>query len=207
MLNITHSTFAELKAGKTYTPDLPGEAVTDVPAATGEDAEEDAAAADAPTAAAGADGSTAADAPPAAGQQAGRQDGQCKQPAPKSGQHKKQARKQQQQQQKEANREARQQLNLTFSSYDRQVLEKMPAWIREQVPFLTTAKGAIDTTLLQLLKLLAVSDVGFANLVNRLHELHHWQYYKQMLVYYSFAASVKQQERENRGELFGPIRE
>jgi hypothetical protein len=68
------------------------------------------------------------------------------------------------------------------------------------VPFHTTAKGAIDSTLLQLLKLLAVSDVGFANLVSRLHELHHWQYYKQMLIYFSFAAAVKQCERDQRGE-------
>jgi len=78
----------------------------------------------------------------------------------------------------------------------------MAACIREQVPFLTTAKGAIDTTLLQLLKMLAVSDVGFANLVSRLQELHHWQYYKQMLIYYSYAASVKQLERDRRGECF-----
>jgi hypothetical protein len=77
----------------------------------------------------------------------------------------------------------------------------MAAFIREQVPFLTTAKGAIDTTLLQLFKLLAVSDVGFANLVNRLQELHHWQYYKHMLIYFSFAACVKAAEQNNRGEL------
>ncbi len=194
-----------LKAGKTYTPDLPGEVVTDLPApaaAEGDAAEDSSAAGDAAAAAADA----GVDAPPTARQHAGRQQGQeSRQAAAKpTRQEKQQAKKQQQQQQeKEANREARQQVNLTFSAYDRQVLQQMPAWIREQVPFLTTAKGAIDTTLLQLLKLLAVSDVGFANLVNRLHELHHWQYYKQMLVYYSFAASVKQVERANRGELFG----
>ncbi|KAF6257234.1 hypothetical protein COO60DRAFT_1524729 [Scenedesmus sp. NREL 46B-D3] len=85
-------------------------------------------------------------------------------------------------------------------SYDRQVLEQMPAFVREQVPFLTTAKGAIHKTLLQLLKLLAVSDVGFSTLVSRLDELHHWQYYKQMLVYYSFAAVVKEVERTRRTE-------
>lgn len=198
-----------LREGKTYTPDLPGEVVTDLPAAAeGDAAQEDSTAAgDATTAAADA----GVDAQPAAGQQRDSQQGQAgssRQAAAKPSRHeKKQSKKQQQQQQKEAKREARQQTDLTFSSYDRQVLQQFPSWIREQVPFLTTAKGAIDTTLLQLLKLLAVSDVGFANLVNRLHELHHWQYYKQMLVYYSFAASVKQLERDNRGELFGPVRE
>lgn len=125
-------------------------------------------------------------------------------PANLNKQQKQAAKKQQQQEQKEAGRQARQQKNLTFTSYDRQVLEQLP-FIREQVPFLTTAKGAIDTSLLQLLKLLAVSDVGFANLVNRLQELHHWQYYKQMLIYYSFAAAVKKVHEARVGECHNPV--
>jgi hypothetical protein len=68
------------------------------------------------------------------------------------------------------------------------------------VPFYTTAKGAVDTTLLQLLKLLAVSDVAFSNLVNRLQELHHWQYYKSMLIYYGYAATLKAIHDEQTGE-------
>jgi hypothetical protein len=110
-------------------------------------------------------------------------------------------REQVQQQQKEANRLERHQRDLAFMSYDRQVLEQMEPFIREQVPFLATAKGAIDSTLLQLLKLLAVSGMGFSTLVARLQELHHWRYLKQMLVYYSFAAAVEPEEADKRGEF------
>lgn len=114
------------------------------------------------------------------------------QPAKKRGRKPKAAQQQQQQQQnnsakkqqqdktRQKHDEAAQPFTFTFSAYDKSVLDMMPAYVQQQVPFLTTAKGAIDVVLLQLLKLLAVSDVGFSNLVNRLSELHHWQYYKQM---------------------------
>jgi hypothetical protein len=218
-----------LKAGKTFTPDEAGELVAVVPplptdeAAGEEQADSDAAAAAAAAAAGGASTSAAAEgvaasipaaaaAAAAAGtganNPAGAADGAGQKGGRKQGKglskrQKKQAAKQQQQQQQQqvVPKPAKKTKNLTFSAYDRQVLEQMPAFIREQVPFLTTAKGAIDTTLLQMFKLLAVSDVGFNNLVNRLHELHHWQYYKQMLIYYSFAKSVKDEERARRGEL------
>jgi hypothetical protein len=59
-------------------------------------------------------------------------------------------------------------------AYDKDVLAQMPAFVQQVVPFLTTAKGAVDVSLLQLLKTLAVSDVAFSNMVSRLQELHHW---------------------------------
>jgi hypothetical protein len=198
---------AGLKAGKTFIADEPGELVADwdeQPAAAAA-AGAGAAAAAAPTpeqaqteagstAAAAAAGAGDAEGAAAAGAHAVRQT--QKQHSKKSS--RKQAKQQQQQQQQEG--EAEPKKGITFSSYDRQVLQQLPAFIQQQVPFLTTAKGAIDTTLLQLFKLLAVSDVGFNNLVSRLHELHHWQYYKQMLIYYSFAACVKQLDAARRGK-------
>ncbi|KAF6251071.1 hypothetical protein COO60DRAFT_1705074 [Scenedesmus sp. NREL 46B-D3] len=57
-------------------------------------------------------------------------------------QQQEQQQEQQQQQQQEAEGQEKKQKSLTFMSYDRQVLEQMPAFVREQVPFLTTAKGA-----------------------------------------------------------------
>ncbi len=75
----------------------------------------------------------------------------------------------------------------------------LPSYVQQQVPFFTTAKGAIDVVLLQLLKTLAVSDVGFSNLVNRLSELHHWQYYRHMLLYYSFAQHLNKMQEAVRG--------
>lgn len=196
---------AGLQDGKTFTADEPGDLVADLPtpeaelqqqpaAGTSAAATADPAAAGTSAAAAAGSAASAQAAAAAAAAAAGSNEAPNKKA-------KKQQAKQQKQQQKEANRQERGQTHLTFSAYDRQVLQKMAAFIREQVPFLTTAKGAIDTTLLQLLKLLAVSDVGFANLVNRLQELHHWQYYKQMLIYYSFAACVKAAEQNRRGEL------
>jgi hypothetical protein len=43
--------------------------------------------------------------------------------------------------------------------------------------------------------------VGFAHLANRLQQLHHWQYYKHMLIYFSFAACDKAAEQSKRGQL------
>lgn len=137
------------------------------------------------------------------------------QPAKKRGRKPKAAQQQQQQQQnssakkqqqdktRQKHDEAAQPFTFTFSAYDKSVLDMMPAYVQQQVPFLTTAKGAIDVVLLQLLKLLAVSDVGFSNLVNRLSELHHWQYYKQMLLYYSFAQHLNKVQEEARGGKTG----
>jgi ATPase subunit of ABC transporter with duplicated ATPase domains len=157
---------AGLKDGKTFTADEPGDLVADLltPEA-GQQQEQQEQQQQQQAAAAGTSAAATAD-PAAAGTQAAAAAGSAATTqaaeAGNSRKAKKQAKQQQQQQQqqKEANRQERGQKHLTFSAYDRQVLQKMPAFIREQVPFLTTAKGAIDTTLLQLLKLLAVSDVG-----------------------------------------------
>jgi ATPase subunit of ABC transporter with duplicated ATPase domains len=152
---------AGLKDGKTFTADEPGDLVADL--LTPEAGQQQEQQQQQQAAAAGTSAATTAD-PAAAGTQAAAAAGSAATTqaaeAGNSRKAKKQAKQQQQQQQKEANRQERGQKHLTFSAYDRQVLQKMPAFIREQVPFLTTAKGAIDTTLLQLLKLLAVSDVG-----------------------------------------------
>jgi hypothetical protein len=73
------------------------------------------------------------------------------------------------------------------------------------VPFYTTAKGAVDITLLQLYKLLAVSDVALSNLVNRLQELHHWQYYRSMHIYYDYAATLKRNHQAAIGEYLAAV--
>lgn len=91
--------------------------------------------------------------------------------------------------------------DYTFMGYHQKVLDKMPEFISTQLPFVSTAKGAIDTQLLQLLGLLAVSDVAFANLTNRLSELQHKQFYTHMLQYYSLAAAVKNRAEEEERRL------
>jgi hypothetical protein len=69
------------------------------------------------------------------------------------------------------------------------------------VPFLATPKGAVERQTLALMKLQFVSGVSFNGTANRLKELAHTQFYEKQLVYYDFAASVKDLEGARRGEL------
>ena len=82
--------------------------------------------------------------------------------------------------------------HLTFVAHDKAVLEQLPAFVQQQLPFLPTARGAIDVQLLTMLKLFATAGVGFATMVKVLKELQHTQYYQRMLVYCSCAAAVKE---------------
>jgi hypothetical protein len=75
--------------------------------------------------------------------------------------------------------------------YDRAVLAQLPEFVRQQVPFLTTARGALDVQLLEFISSLAVSNVGFANITNRLQELTHTQYYRRQLIYLSYAKEAE----------------
>lgn len=90
---------------------------------------------------------------------------------------------------------------LTFMAYDRAVLAQLPEFVQQQVPFITTAKGAVDVQLLELIKLLAVSNVGFASITSRLQEQTHTQYYQRQLVYYSYAKEAEAAAVSARGEV------
>lgn len=89
---------------------------------------------------------------------------------------------------------------LTFMAYDKAVLAQFPEFVQQQVPFLTTAKGAIDLQLLEFTKALAVSNVAFSNIANRLEELTHNQYYSRQLLYYSYAKEADAAAAAVRGE-------
>lgn len=60
--------------------------------------------------------------------------------------------------------------------YDQAVLSQLPEFVQQQVPFMTTAKGAMDQQLVEFICSLAASNVGFANIANRLQELAHTQF-------------------------------
>jgi hypothetical protein len=76
----------------------------------------------------------------------------------------------------------------------------MPDFIRAQVPFYTTHRGAIDTTTLSLL--MAVNEVAFSNLHDRFKEMHCLSTFRTMLAYYSLARTLKYMTRERQG---GPL--
>jgi hypothetical protein len=83
------------------------------------------------------------------------------------------------------------QTTLTFMAYDRAVLAQLPQFVQQQVPFMTTAKGAVDLSLLDFITSLATSNVGFANITNRLQEQAHTQHYRQQLTYVSYAKEAE----------------
>lgn len=82
------------------------------------------------------------------------------------------------------------QSTLTFVAHDKAVLDQLPAFVRQQLPFIPTARGAIDVQLMTMLKLFGTAGVGFAAMVKVLKELQNTQYYQHMLVYFSCAAAV-----------------
>ena len=94
-----------------------------------------------------------------------------------------------------AKKAASSQKNLTFVAHDKAVLQQLPAFIREQVPFLATARGAIDVQLLTLLKLFSTAGVGFATMTKAMQELQHTQYYQRALIYYSMAAAIAEKAK------------
>lgn len=92
------------------------------------------------------------------------------------------------------------QTTLTFMGYDKAVLQQLPDFVKQQVPFVTTAKGALDAQLLEFITSLAVANVGFANIAKRLQELAHGQYYRRQLTYFSFAKEADAAAVAARGE-------
>lgn len=97
-------------------------------------------------------------------------------------------------------KQERGQSTLTFMGYDRAVIKQLPEFVQQQVPFVTSAKGALDAQLLDFISSLAVSNVSFANISNRLQELGHGQYYRRQLTYYSFAKEADAAAVAARGE-------
>lgn len=112
----------------------------------------------------------------------------------------------QQQQRQQARQETLQrkvdrgQTTLTFMGYDRAVLEQLPKFVQQQVPFLTTAKGALDARLMEFTSSLAASNVSFANITNRLEELAYTHYYRRQLTYYSYAKEMEAAAVAARGK-------
>jgi hypothetical protein len=130
--------FAGLEAGQTFTADNLGDEYVDLP-----------------------DNTEADDAEAAEQQQ------QQQQAAADQGNTKQQQRQQARQETLQRKVDSGQS-TLTFMGYDRAVLAQLPEFVQQQVPFLTTAKGAIDLQLLEFLKSLAVSNVSFSNIADRL---------------------------------------
>jgi hypothetical protein len=83
-----------------------------------------------------------------------------------------------------------------FNSCDPRVIELLPRWITEQLPFKATPRGAIDKTLLTFMNLLFMSVGTVAGVRARLTELAHEAYFRNMLLYYEAAAYLF--ERDNR---------
>jgi hypothetical protein len=181
----SHPFIAGLAQGKTYSPEVLGEAAGQLP----EDANgEDGAAADDDVAEEQARG-------------AARSGGAAARP-PGARQRRREEQQQQRQETLARKKESRQK-HLTFMAYDRAVLDQMPEFVRQQVPFITTAKGGIDVDTMQLAKMSFASGVSIKGTADRLKELQNQQYYKRMLIYYSFAAAVKERAQQRRGERVG----
>lgn len=154
-----------LAQGQSFQEDLLGEAAGDLPEDAGDQDEEE--------------------------EEEGQQQ-QQQQPQPQqSGRASKQQQQAQARQATKEKKAASKQTDLTFVAHDRAVLQQLPPFVCEQVPFFATARGAIDVQLLTLLKLFSTAGVGFATMVKALQELQHTQYYQRMLVYFSYAAAVK----------------
>lgn len=120
-------------------------------------------------------------------QQDDQQQDQVQQPSGRASKQHQQAQARQNTIEKKAQRG---QQHLTFVAHDKAVLEQLPAFVRQQLPFVATARGAIDVQLLTMLKLFATAGVGFAAMVKVLKELQNTQYYQRMLVYYDCAAHL-----------------
>jgi hypothetical protein len=71
---------------------------------------------------------------------------------------------------------------LRLWSTIKQSLEQLPAFVRQQLPFVAAAWGSIDIQLRTMLKLFATAGVGFAAMVKVLKELQNTQYYQRMSV-------------------------
>lgn len=159
---------AGLQAGKTFTEDLLGDEFGDMREAVGNDEDDNQA---------------------ANRQQQGT--GQSSKQQKTAGAGAGQTARQQQQQQARQDTLTRKadsgQSVVTFNAYDRAVLAQLPEFVQQQVPFITTAKGAVDGQLLQLITQLVTSGVSFSNITDRLRELAHTQHYLRELVYYSVA--------------------
>jgi signal recognition particle GTPase len=89
---------------------------------------------------------------------------------------------------------------LTFKAYDRAVIAQLPEFVQQQVPFITTAKGAVDSQLLEFIKNLVTSNVSFSTITRCLKEVSHTQYYRRMLTYCSFAKEAAAYAVAARGE-------
>lgn len=77
--------------------------------------------------------------------------------------------------------------HVHFMGYDKAAMELLPRYVQEQMPFVTTHRGAVDTVLLNLIKVVAISEVGFKGIMDKLKELHCINFYRTMLTYYSVA--------------------
>lgn len=62
------------------------------------------------------------------------------------------------------------------------------------------AMGAMDQQLVEFICSLAASNVGFANIANRLQELAHTQFYRRQLTYLSYAKEAEAAAVAARGE-------
>lgn len=91
------------------------------------------------------------------------------------------------------------QRHLTFMGYDPAVLALMPQWVQVQVPFLATARAAVDRQTNQLITTLVGSGVSFNSISAQLKELAHVQHFTRMLAYFGFAACAKEMEAKQRG--------
>ena len=80
--------------------------------------------------------------------------------------------------------------DVNFMGYDKAAMELLPRYVQEQMPLVTTHRGAVDTVLLDLIKVVAISEVGFKGIMDKLKELHCINFYRTMLTYYSVASHL-----------------
>jgi hypothetical protein len=88
-----------------------------------------------------------------------------------------QQQQQQQQQKQQQQEQGMKKKNLNFMGHDKASVDKLPDFIKVQLPYYHTTKGAIDTTLLAMIKSLVVSGVAFSAIMSRLKELQCRRYF------------------------------
>jgi hypothetical protein len=189
---------AGLAAGMTYNPEAIGEAVEgmqDLPEDLEDPEPGGGAAGSGPAGRNAARGSAAGSAAEGAGRAASGANGAAASAGgPPGAQGGRKLRQQQQQEKRQATlakKQERQQKNLTFMAYDPGVVNAMPSFVKEQVPFIITARGGIDKQTMQLAKMSFASGVSIKGTADRLKEMQWRQHYEKMLIYYSFAAAVQ----------------
>jgi hypothetical protein len=76
----------------------------------------------------------------------------------------------------------------------RRVMDRFPDWVKGQLPFVYTARGAVDVEILDLLMASVTNETAFSDFIARITEVTFKAFHRSMYIYYDMAADMKRQE-------------